>query len=114
MQVLFSQRSIEGRGYMDIADIEAKVIQFIATKVENLDVSTINRSSKFDELGLDSMDTIQLLFDAEDSFGINFDSEEAKSFTTVGDIIAYIEKHQSPEPNRGPADSGMASDQEGT
>ena len=51
---------------MDTADIEAKVIQFVATKVENLDASTINRSSKFEELGLDSMDTIQLLFDAED------------------------------------------------
>ena len=98
---------------MDTADIEAKVIQFIATKVENLDVSTISRASKFDELGLDSMDTIQLLFDAEDNFGINFDSEEAKSFTTVGDIIGYIEKHQSPEPHNEPDASGMASDQEG-
>jgi acyl carrier protein len=96
---------------MDTADIEAKVIQFIATKVENLDVSTISRASKFDELGLDSMDTIQLLFDAEDNFGINFDSEEAKSFTKVGDIISYIEKHQPPE--QGLDASGMASDQEG-
>ncbi|MBA4142280.1 MAG: acyl carrier protein [Nitrosospira sp.] len=80
---------------MDTADIEAKVIQFIAAKVENLDVSTINRSSKFEDLGLDSMDTIQLLFDAEDTFGINFDSEEAKGFSRVGDIIAYIEQHQA-------------------
>ncbi len=80
---------------MDTAEIEAKVIQFIATKVENLDVSTINRSSKFEELGLDSMDTIQLLFDAEDAFGINFDSEEAKGFSTVGDIVTYIETHQA-------------------
>lgn len=83
---------------MDTADIEAKVIQFISTKVENLDASTINRSSKFEDLGLDSMDTIQLLFDAEDTFGINFDSEEAKGFTCVGDIISYIEKSQVPSP----------------
>ena len=79
---------------MDRAEIETKVIQFIATKVENADASTISSSSKFEELGLDSMDTIQLLFDAEDSFGINFDGEEAKGFTTVGDIVSYIEKHQ--------------------
>lgn len=78
---------------METAEIEAKVIQFIATKVENLDASTINRSSKFEELGLDSMDTIQLLFDAEDAFGINFDSEEAKGFSSVGDIVSYIETH---------------------
>lgn len=80
---------------MDRAEIEAKVIQFIATKVENRDASTIDSSSKFEELGLDSMDTIQLLFDAEDNFGINFDGEEAKGFTTVGDIVSYIEKHQT-------------------
>lgn len=84
---------------MNTADIEAKVIQFIAAKVENVDTSTINRSSKFEELGLDSMDTIQLLFDAEDTFGINFDSEEAKAFSSVGDIIAYIEKHQAAAPS---------------
>ncbi|MEO8766838.1 MAG: acyl carrier protein [Nitrosospira sp.] len=81
---------------MDRVEIETKVIQFITTKVENLDVSTINESSKFEELGLDSMDTIQLLFDAEDTFGINFEGEEAKGFTCVGDIISYIEKHQVP------------------
>jgi acyl carrier protein len=80
---------------MDRAEIETKVIQFIATKVENRDASTIGSSSKFEELGLDSMDTIQLLFDAEDNFGINFDGEEAKGFTTVGDIVSYIEKHQT-------------------
>ena len=83
---------------MDRAEIEAKVIQFIATKVENLDVSTINENSKFEELGLDSMDTIQLLFDAEDTFGVNFEGEEAKGFTCVGDIISYIEEHQVSAP----------------
>ncbi|SFW11177.1 acyl carrier protein [Nitrosovibrio sp. Nv17] len=80
---------------MDTADIETKVIQFISTKVENLDAAVIDRSSKFEDLGLDSMDTIQLLFDAEDTFGISFDSEEAKGFTSVGDIVSYIEKHQA-------------------
>jgi acyl carrier protein len=42
------------------------------------------------------MDTIQLLFDAEDAFGMSFDSEEAKGFSSVGDIVSYIEKHQAP------------------
>jgi acyl carrier protein len=83
---------------MDTADIETKVIQFIATKVENLDASTINPSSKFEELGLDSMDTIQLLFDAEDAFGINFEGKETKGFSCVGDIVSYIETHQVAAP----------------
>jgi acyl carrier protein len=78
---------------MDTAELEAKVIEFIASKVDNADVSTITTASKFDELGLDSMDTIQLLFDAEDTFGVTFDGEEVKTLRSVGDIIDYISKH---------------------
>jgi len=78
---------------MDTAELEAKVIEFIASKVENIDTSTITTASKFEELGLDSMDTVQLLFDAEDAFGVTFDGEEVKSLRSVGDIIDYIGKH---------------------
>lgn len=78
---------------MDTAELEAKVIEFIASKVDNVDASTITTASKFDELGLDSMDTIQLLFDAEDTFGVTFDGEEVKTLRSVGDIITYISAH---------------------
>lgn len=78
---------------MDTAELEVKVIQFIAEKVENTGASTITTASKFEELGLDSMDIIQLLFDAEDAFGISFDGDEVKGFRSVGDIIDYISKH---------------------
>jgi acyl carrier protein len=98
MRASFSQLLIEGKEFdMDTADIEKKVIQFIAGKVENRDASTISSASTFEELGLDSMDTIQLLFDAEDAFGISFDGEEAKGFLCVGDIVSYIEKRQESE-----------------
>jgi acyl carrier protein len=78
---------------MDTTDLEAKVIAFIASKIENPDVATITAASKFDELGLDSLDTVQLLFDAEETFGVSFDGEEVKSLRSVGDIIDYISKH---------------------
>ena len=39
------------------------------------------------------MDTIQLLFDAEEKFDINFDSDAVKNFRNVGDIIEYIKNH---------------------
>lgn len=78
---------------MDKTDIEAKVIQFIALKVENVDVSKITTASQFGELGLDSMDTVQLLFDAEEEFGVSFDGDEVKNLRSVGDIIDYINNH---------------------
>lgn len=78
---------------MDTVDLEAKVIAFIASKVENIDASSITTASKFEELGFDSLDTVQLLFDAEDIFGVSFDGEEVKGLRSVGDIIDYIDKH---------------------
>ncbi|SNX58915.1 acyl carrier protein [Nitrosomonas ureae] len=78
---------------MDTTELEMKVIRFITEKVENASASMITTASKFEELGLDSMDTIQLLFDAEDAFGISFEGEEVKGFRSVGDIIDYISKH---------------------
>lgn len=78
---------------MDTTELEAKVIAFIASKVENVDVSTITTASKFEELGLDSLDTVQLLFEAEETFSVNFDGEEVKGLRNVGDIVNYIIKH---------------------
>ena len=78
---------------MDTIDFEAKVIAFIASKVENVDASTITITSTFEQLGLDSMDTVQLLFDAEENFGVTFDGDEIKTLRSVGDIIEYMKNH---------------------
>ena len=78
---------------MDTTDLEAKVIAFIASKVENVDASAINITSTFEQLGLDSMDTVQLLFDAEENFGVTFDGDEVKTLRCVGDIVEYMKNH---------------------
>jgi len=79
---------------MDTENLEQKVIEFIASKVEEVDASAINASSEFEDLGLDSMDRVQLLFDAEEEFGVTFEDEEVKDFHCVKDIIDYINNHQ--------------------
>ncbi|SEM77022.1 acyl carrier protein [Nitrosomonas marina] len=79
---------------MNTENIEAKVIEFIASKVEEVDASTITAESEFEALGLDSMDRVQLLFDAEETFGVTFKDDEVKSFHCVKDIIDYISNHQ--------------------
>ncbi|MDR4518750.1 MAG: acyl carrier protein [Nitrosomonas sp.] len=80
---------------MNTENIEEKVIEFIASKVEDVDASTITATSEFEELGLDSMDRVQLLFDAEETFGVTFEDDEVKDFHCVKDIIDYISNHQS-------------------
>lgn len=78
---------------MDIAELETKVIEFIASKAEKVDASSITNTSRLEDLGFDSLDTVQLLFDAEEAFGVNFDGEEVRGLRSVGDIIDYISKH---------------------
>ena len=39
------------------------------------------------------MDTVQLLFDAEENFGVTFDGDEIKTLRSVGDIIEYMKNH---------------------
>jgi len=75
---------------MNYADIEANVIAFIKRRVP-LDKSVeITTKTGFQEMGLDSLDVAQLLFEAEDAFGVSFDLEKASDITCIGDIAGYI------------------------
>lgn len=44
-----------------------------------------------DDLGADSLDLFQIISDLEDSFGIEFQNEDAEKIKTVGDAVNYIE-----------------------
>lgn len=81
---------------MEAADIESKVIAFINEKVPQEHPIEVKPTTRFEELGLDSMDVAQLLFEAEDAFGISFDLEKATNITCIGDIAAYIARHTAP------------------
>jgi acyl carrier protein len=83
---------------MNTSDIESKVITFIKETVHQENPVEINGATRFNELGLDSLDVAQLLFEAEDAFGISFDMEKASDIACIGDIAAYIAKHGAPVP----------------
>ncbi len=46
--------------------------------------------STFEELGIDSLDRLNILFDLESEFDIEIDDEEAKKVTNVGEMVAGI------------------------
>jgi len=74
------------------ADIEAKVKKII---VENLNVDeakVVNDAKFIDDLGADSLDTVELLMALEEELGTEIPEEEAQKITTVQDVINYALK----------------------
>ena len=74
------------------ADIEQKVKDII---VEQLGVNAeeVTRNASFiDDLGADSLDTVELVMAFEEEFNAEIPDEEAEKLKTVGDAIDYIQK----------------------
>jgi acyl carrier protein len=72
--------------------IEEKVRDIIA---EQLDVSRdqVTPEAKFiEDLGADSLDTVELVMALEEEFGQEIPDEEAEKLQSVGDVIKYIEE----------------------
>ena len=65
--------------------------------VDNLGVDEDNitpNSNFIDDLGADSLDTVELIMAFEEEFNIEIPDEEAEKIQTVGDAIDYIENKQ--------------------
>jgi len=73
-------------------DMEAKIVEALNSYVKTQSV-TVQRSSQLrEELGLDSMDTIELVFQLEDNFNIQISDDDLMGFKTVDDVVKYVEK----------------------
>ena len=68
------------------------IAELVAERVEK-DVSEITMDSKFQDLGIDSLDTVALLLTLEDQLGIEVELDQ--KVETVGDLVAFIESKQA-------------------
>ncbi|MAV29401.1 MAG: acyl carrier protein [Legionellales bacterium] len=74
-------------------NIKDKVLSIIADQLD-LDKSTIKMESSFvDDLGADSLDTVELVLALEEEFEVNIPDEEAEKITTVKQAVEKIEAH---------------------
>lgn len=72
-----------------------EIVQDIFAKQLRLDKSKITLSSKIkDDLGADSLDVLQILMTIEEEHGIVIPDEDLLSFTTVEDVVKYMESRQ--------------------
>src|ERR1700709_340565 len=76
----------------EIADKVKKIV------VEHLGVDeakVTNEASFIDDLGADSLDTVELVMAFEEAFGVEIPEDAAEKITTVKDAIEYIEKQKA-------------------
>lgn len=69
-------------------NIQEQVLEGLKKVVKGKEVSL---QSNLKELGLDSLDVVDMLMDLEEKFGVEFENEEMMSFEVVQDIITAIE-----------------------
>ena len=78
-------------------NIEEKVKQIIVDKL-GADESEVTPTANFtNDLGADSLDTVELIMEFEEVFGINIPDETTEKISTVGDAIKYIEDNVKAE-----------------
>jgi acyl carrier protein len=74
-----------------MSEIEARVKAIIVDKL-GVDESEVTPTASFtNDLGADSLDTVELIMELEKEFNLTIPDDQAEKIATVGDAIAYIE-----------------------
>jgi len=72
------------------ADVEATVKEIIVNKLGVEESQVTNDASFINDLGADSLDTVELIMEFEKSFDVTIEDEDAEKIQTVGDAVSYL------------------------
>lgn len=75
-----------------MTEIATKVVSIITDKLGVEESQVVPEASFTNDLGADSLDTVELIMELEKEFDLSIPDEEAEKIVTVGDAIAFIEK----------------------
>ena len=76
-----------------MSEIESKVRDIIVEKLGVNEEEVKPEASFTNDLGADSLDTVELIMEFEKEFNISIPDDKAEKISTVGDAIAYIEEN---------------------
>lgn len=74
-------------------DIEAKVKEIIMKKLGVEEEKILPQAKFIEDLGADSLDTVELVMAFEEAFGIEIPDSASENIRSVGDAIDYIKEH---------------------
>lgn len=77
-----------------MSDVETRVKEIIVEQLGVDPVEVTPNASFVNDLGADSLDTVELVMALEEEFGMEIPDEEAEKIQTVGQATEYIKSHQ--------------------
>ena len=77
-----------------MSEIAARVKAIIVDKLGVEESEVTNDASFTNDLGADSLDTVELIMEFEKEFGLSIPDDQAEKIGTVGDAISYIEANK--------------------
>ncbi|MDR2498279.1 MAG: acyl carrier protein [Tannerellaceae bacterium] len=75
-----------------MSEIASRVKAIIVDKLSVEETEVTNSANFTNDLGADSLDTVELIMEFEKEFGISIPDDQAERIATVGDAIAYVEE----------------------
>lgn len=78
-----------------MADVDKKVKEIIVSKLGVDEGQITNEASFTNDLGADSLDTVELVMEFEKAFNIQIPDEDAEKIATVGDAVNYLKSKVS-------------------
>lgn len=80
-----------------MSTVDERVKRIVTEQLGVKDENLKNEASFVDDLGADSLDTVELVMALEEEFEIEIPDEDAEKITTIQQAIAYIVQHQGEE-----------------
>lgn len=74
-----------------MSEVASKVKAIIVDKLGVEETEVTDTASFTNDLGADSLDTVELIMEFEKEFGISIPDDQAEKIATVGDAVSYIE-----------------------
>lgn len=78
---------------MERDELLRKIKEIVADKLSISEDQVTEEASFIDDLGADSLDTVELVMALEDEFDLDIPDEDAEKLTTVGKAIDYVLEH---------------------
>ena len=77
-----------------MSDVAERVKKIVVEHLGVDEAKVTENASFIDDLGADSLDTVELVMAFEEEFGVEIPDDAAEKITTVGDATKYIEEHK--------------------